>query len=232
MTWVLLGSIAILTCLYLAVNLAYLRTLGFGGLRGGPAVAATAMSKGVGDWGGTAITILIAISALGAVNGCIFTGARAMYALGADYKAFGFLGRWHPRLGTPVRAILVQSAIALALVQLPNVSEGFQKAFGDEAKAMVDYTAPVFWLFMMLVGLSVFILRTWDPNAERPFRVPFFPATVVLFVLMCGYMVYSSLAYTQAGALVGVGVLLVGVPLYLLCGGAGKGRAASQADGE
>ena len=224
---VLLGSIALLTALYLLVNLAYLRTLGFAGLRGGPAVAAKTMAAGVGAWGGTAITVLIALSALGAVNGCIFTGSRGMYALGTDHKAFGFLGRWQPRLGAPVNALIAQAAIALALAVLPNLGPGFQKAFGDAAQAMVDYTAPVFWLFMMLVGLSVFILRTWQPAIERPFRVPFFPATVVLFVLMCGYMLYSGLAYTKAGALVGVGVLLAGVPVYLLAGGGRQAGAAS-----
>jgi amino acid transporter len=103
-------------------------------------------------------------------------------------------------------------------VLLPNLGPGFEKAFGAEAKAMVDYTAPVFWLFMLFVGLAVFILRTWEPKVERPFRVPFFPATAVLFVLMCGYMLYSSLGYTEAGALVGVGVLLAGVPLCFLTG--------------
>lgn len=227
MIWVLLGSIAVLTGLYLTVNVAYLRTLGFAGLRGGPAVAATTLGRGVGEWGGTAITVLIAVSVLGAVNGCIFTGARAMYALGADYRAFSPLGRWNAQLGTPVIAIIVQSAIAIILVLLPNLGEGFKKAFGDEAQAMVEYTAPVFWLFMMLVGLTVFILRTWEPNVERPFRVPFFPVTVILFILMCGYMVYSSLAYTKAGALVGVGVLLAGVPLYLLGGRRRTGAGAA-----
>jgi len=218
MIWVLLGSITLLTALYLLVNVAYLRALGFAGLRSGPAVAAKTMSIGVGEWGGTAITVLIAISALGAVNGCIFTGARAMYALGTDYKAFGFLGRWSPRLGAPVNALLMQGALAVVLAVLPNLGKGFQKAFGDEAQAMAEYTTPVFWLFMMLVGLSVFILRTWEPKVERPFRVPLFPATVVVFVLLCGYMLYSGLNYTQAGALVGVGVLLAGVPLYFLTG--------------
>jgi len=228
MLWVLLGSIALLTVLYLAVNLAYVRALGFGGLRSRPDAAAATMASGVGAAGGTVITILIAISALGAVNGCIFTGARGVQALGADYRAFGFLGRWHSRRGTPVHAVLAQSAIAVALVLLPNFGEGFQRAFGDGAQAMVEYTAPVFWLFMMLVGLSVFISRTWEPKIERPFRVPFFPVTVVLFVLMCGYMVYSSLAYTKAGALVGVGVLLAGVPLYLLCGCSKSARKEPQ----
>jgi len=213
---VLLVSIAVLTILYLAVNLAYLRALGFGGMRGGPGVAAATMGRGLGRWGGAAITTLIAVSALGAESGCIFTGARAMYALGADYKPLSFLGRWSRRLGTPAVALVVQGVIAVVLVLLPNLGEGFRKAFGEEAQAMVEYTAPVFWFFMMLVGLGVFILRRWEPDHERPFRVPFYPATVVLFVLMCGYMAYSSLAYTKAGALVGVGVLLAGVPLHLL----------------
>jgi amino acid transporter len=81
---------------------------------------------------------------------------------------------------------------------------------------MVDYTAPVFWLFFFLVGMSVFIFRRWEPDAERPFRVPFYPVTPLLFSGVCVYMLYSSLAYTGKGALVGVGVLALGVLLLLI----------------
>jgi amino acid transporter len=63
--------------------------------------------------------------------------------------------------------------------------------------------------------MSLFIFRRWEPHAERPFRVPFYPVTPLLFCGTCVYMLYSSLAYTGAGGLVGVGVLVIGVVLLL-----------------
>jgi amino acid transporter len=78
---------------------------------------------------------------------------------------------------------------------------------------MVEYTAPVFWFFLLLVGLSLFVLRRREPSHPRPFKVPLYPVTPILFCLICGYLIYSSLVYTGRGALFGIAVLLIGVPL-------------------
>jgi len=228
---VLVGSILLLTVLYVTVNLAYLRALGFGGMRSSNAVAADTVFRGLGKAGSAAVSILVAISALGAMQGCIFTGARAMYALGNDYRAFRPLGRWHKRFETPANAILVQSAIAVILILLPSMGPGFRKFLGSGFEAAAQYTFPVFWTFLLLTGLAVFVLRVKEPTVDRPFRVPFYPVTVALFCLMCGYMLYSSLAYTKLGALVGVGVLLVGVPVYALWCRAPKGKSETGAQG-
>lgn len=88
---------------------------------------------------------------------------------------------------------------------------------------MVEYTAPVFWLFFFLSGVSLFVLRIRDADIARPFRVPLYPLTPILFCAICIYMLHSSLVYTGIGALVGVAVLLAGVPLLLL---SGKGSGA------
>ena len=103
----------------------------------------------------------------------------------------------------------MQGAIALALV--------FAGSFAREGfTAMVEYTAPVFWLFFFLAGLSLIVLRSREPEVERPFSVPLYPLTPVLFCIACLYMLQASLAYTGAGALAGVSVLLAGVPVLLL----------------
>jgi amino acid transporter len=81
---------------------------------------------------------------------------------------------------------------------------------------MVAYTAPVFWLFLLLVGISYFILRRRGPEQERPFRAPLYPLTPILFCLTCAYLLYASLVYTGSGALLGVAVLLIGVPVVWL----------------
>lgn len=81
---------------------------------------------------------------------------------------------------------------------------------------MVEYTAPVFWLFFLMVGISIFVLRHNHPGEHRPFAVPLYPFTPIVFCLVCLFMLYSSLAYTSSGAFVGAGVLLAGIPLMLL----------------
>jgi amino acid transporter len=80
---------------------------------------------------------------------------------------------------------------------------------------MVEFTAPVFWFFFLLSGISLFVLRICEPFIERPFRVPFYPILPLAFCLICGYLLYSSLVYTGWGAIVGVGVVGLGVPLLL-----------------
>jgi amino acid transporter len=153
--------------------------------------------------------LLVVAAALSSTNATIFTGARTSFALGRDFSFFRFLGRWKERSETPANALLVQGGIALLLVGVGAATrQGFE--------AMVDYTAPVFWLFFGLAGASLFVLRRMEPEVERPFQVPLYPLTPLLFCGACAYMLWSSIAYTGIGALLGVGVLLAGVPLLAL----------------
>ncbi len=81
---------------------------------------------------------------------------------------------------------------------------------------MVDYTAPVFWLFMLLIALSLLLLRRRDPGRSIPFRVPLYPLIPVVFCITCAYMLYASLMYTGWGAVAGILVLSAGTPLLFL----------------
>jgi APA family basic amino acid/polyamine antiporter len=73
----------------------------------------------------------------------------------------------------------------------------------------------VFWAFLFLVGLALPILRWREPGRTLPFRVPLYPFTPALFCLSCLYMLHASLAYTGNGAFIGLGVVVVGLPLLL-----------------
>lgn len=202
----LLWSIGIITALYLLINVAFLQGLGLPAMAQSQAIAADLMRQAFGEPGAVAISALIAMTALGSLNASIFTGARTNYAFGQDFNLFRFLGRWRTQSGTPITGFLVQSAIALLLVLMGTFARnGFE--------AMVDYTAPVFWFFFLLSGISLFILRVRDPERSRPFRVPFYPITPLLFCGVCAYLLYSSLVYTGLGAMVGVGVVALGIPL-------------------
>jgi amino acid transporter len=207
--WALIGSLAIVTALYVLVNLAFVTGLGLEAAGTSKAVAADLMGRVAGRAGAGIISAIVCLAALTTANATILMGARTGFALGRDFPLFAILGRWDERAGGPVNALLVQGAIALALVGLGALT---RKGFG----AMVDYTAPVFWFFFMMTGVALFVLRAREPNADRPFRVPLFPLTPLVFCATCGYLLYSSVVYTGVGAVVGLAVLAAGlVPLWM-----------------
>jgi basic amino acid/polyamine antiporter, APA family len=209
MVWVLLISIGIITSVYLLINFVLLKSLGLGAVAGSQAVAADMIHLALGNSGAAFISFLVLTAALSTMNGVIITGARTNYAFGRDINLFGFIGIWRERGSTPVNALLVQGAIALLLVILGTASRnGFV--------TMVEYTAPIFWFFFLMVGISVFVLRRKDADLPRQFRVPFYPVTPLIFCAFCIYMLRASIIYTGKGALWGIVVLLAGIPMLFL----------------
>ena len=82
---------------------------------------------------------------------------------------------------------------------------------------MVEFTAPVFWSFLLLVGIAVFVLRARDPRAERPFRAPLYPLTPLVFCAACAWLAWSSFAYAASrdAVHVSLGVMGAGVVAWL-----------------
>ncbi len=223
----LIIGILIITTLYMLLNYAYLNALGLAGMRESKAVATDLMKVTWGSAGALVLGAAVVTAALSTLNATIFTGARTNYALGRDFALFRFLGKWHARSDSPVNALLLQGAIALLLVLLASFTpDGFQ--------TMVAYTAPAFWLFFLLTGISLFVLRRQPPVNAEPFRVPLYPVTPILFCAMCVYMLYSSFNYAMSldpgsiGAIVGIAVLCAGIPALL----AARRREAGGAAGD
>jgi len=207
-------GIVVITLLYLLLNLAYLKALGLPGMQASKAIASDLMRATWGEGGAWLLGIVVVCAALSTLNATVFTGARTNYALGRDYVIFRALGRWDERTSAPVNALLVQGAISLALVGLASLTpDGFQ--------TMVAYTAPAFWLFFLLTGVSLFLLRSHPPANADPFRVPLYPLTPLLFAAACAYMLYSSFNYAMSldpgsiGAMVGIAMLASGVPVLM-----------------
>ena len=208
MATALIASIAIITLIYLLINLAYLHVLGLEGMASSNAIAADLAQVTIGDSGMVLIGVIVVLAAFTSVNATILTGARTNYALGRDFPVFSYLGQWNDKASSPVNAYVVQGVVALALIGLALFTRnGFE--------TMVEYTAPVFWFFLLLVGIALFVLRRKEPERPRPFKVPLYPITPLIFCLTSAYLFYSSLMYTGLGALVGIGVLVVGVLILL-----------------
>ncbi len=205
-------GLAVIVAAYLLVNFAYLKVLGLDGMRQSNAVAADVMRLAVGDAGAIIVSLIVIVAAaVSTLNATVFTGARTYYALGRDIPLLNVLGIWSPRGHNPRNAFLLQGAIALALILFGGMSrDGFEN--------MVAYTAPVFWFFLFMVGLSLIVFRWREPDGERPFSVPLYPLPPLILCATSLWMMYGSLSYAGPGAMMGVVVLLLGTPLIWLQG--------------
>jgi amino acid transporter len=206
------GTVAI-TVIFLLANFAFLRALGLEGIRHSSDVAGDTLELALGVWGRRAIQVIILVTALGTIQGMIFTSSRIFYAMGQDYSLYAWLGRWSGRRDTPIHALLVQGAVATILILgFGWMKEGFE--------SMVIFTTPVFWFFFALVAVSQIVLRIRHPEVERPFRTPLYPVLPLVFCITCLSMIYSSLSYAiekqSMEAVWAIALILLGIAASFL----------------
>ena len=197
-------AVLIVTGLYLLVTWGYWHGLGMDALAASQAPAAELMRRAFGAAGEQGIALLVALSSLTSINATMIVGARTGYAMGRDWRPLAWLARWDGRRATPTLAMLVQCGAALLLV-------GIGATLGGGFRAMVEFTAPVFWLFFLLSGISLFVLRRREPGRARPYRVPLFPLLPLLFCASCAYMLWSSLSYVSSQTLGGLNAAWIGI---------------------
>jgi amino acid transporter len=185
----ILGTLAV-TVIYLLVNVAFLSALGFQGVRDAGALAANVLEIPLGRVGAVAISILICISSLGAINGMIFTGARIYYALGTEHRLYGWLGKWNETLQTPLRSLLLQGVVTMVLVAFFGMGT-------RNVERLVEFTTPLFLFFFLLVAISLFVLRVRERDVTRPFRVPLYPLTPIVFCGSIIFMLYATASYAR-----------------------------------
>ena len=206
--WALLIGLAIVTVVYVLVNVSMLNALGLSGMANSKAVAAEVMRMRFGDAGAVIVSVLVVLAALTTANGTIITGRGATTRSAAISRCSHRSAGGASAAARRLRALVVQGAIALVLVVFGSLTR-------SGLKSMIDYITPVFWVFFLLAGISLFVLRYRDRNVERPFRVPLYPVTPLLFCAVCAYMLWSSLNYAGRYSWIGLAVLVAGIPLLL-----------------
>jgi APA family basic amino acid/polyamine antiporter len=167
-------------------------------------VAAEAATALFGPAAGTLVALVILVSIFSATNGTVLTLPRAFFAMARDGIFFRRLAQVHPRFGTPAVAIVASSAWAMLLA----VTGTFEQ--------LLTYVVFVGWIFYGLGALSLFSYRRRAPDAPRPFRVPGYPLTPILFVAAAAAIVLNALITQPGRAAVGLAVVLAGAPAYLV----------------
>jgi APA family basic amino acid/polyamine antiporter len=166
--------------------------------------------------GGRWIAVAVMLSTFGAANAVILTSARVYFSMSQGRMFPAFLGRAHPSFHTPAASLLVQAGWSVLLL------------FSGTFDTLTDTLIFVSWFFYAANAWAVVVLRRREPNAPRPFRVPWYPTVPVVFV---GFgLVYLVLtlwndvtAYRQAVAAgqpalmncaLGAAMVLSGTPIY------------------
>jgi basic amino acid/polyamine antiporter, APA family len=199
---IVLGTTALIA-IYLLASVAYLAALGPAGVAASDRVAADAATALFGPVVGKLIALMILVSILSATNGVVLTMPRVFFAMAQDGLFFRKLAEVHPRYGTPAFAIVACALWAMLLAATGT----FQQ--------LLTYVVFAGWIFYGLGGLSVFVYRRREPAAPRPFRIPGYPVTPILFVASAAGVVINTLVAQPARAAVGLAVVLIGSPAYL-----------------
>jgi amino acid transporter len=199
-----LGGVGVVIALYLATNAAYLYLLPLDVMAGSTLVAADAARQVVGDAGGGVVAVLVVVSTFGAVQAALMFNPRVFYAMASDGLLFAPIGRVHEQFLTPHLATLFTAALGIVYVLL--------RSFEQLAQAFILGA----WPFEMLMVWSVFRLRRLRPDAPRPFRVPGYPVVPALFLLATVAMIVNALVRRPGTTLFGFGLILAGLPFYLM----------------
>ncbi len=203
----LIGGTLATTITYVAACAVYLYVLPMAKMAAVPEnrVAAEVASILLGPAGVTAVSIAILISTFGCVNGLVLSGARVLLALSRDGLFFRGCARVHPRLGTPHVALLVQGVWSAVL------------ALSGSYSRLLTYITFASLGFNALTVIGLFLLRRRQPAGATPgYRTWGYPVTPALFLLGAGFFIVYIFVADPVAALIGIGLVVLGLPAYAL----------------
>ncbi len=195
------GTLAVIV-IYLAANAAYFHVLTAQQVGASERVAADMMRRVVGNWGAHAVSIAAMISIFAALNGSILTGARVPYAMARDRRFFASVATVNAAYRTPGVSILALSVWSALLV----LSGRYEQLF--------TYVIFASWILYGMTTAAVIVLRYKRPDLPRPYKTLAYPVLPVLFVLAATSLVLSTLFDSPRESLLGLGIILLGVPFY------------------
>jgi APA family basic amino acid/polyamine antiporter len=200
----LLTGMSIVVALYIFANITYIRALTMPAIAASQHVGADAAERVLGASGGTVVATLILISILGTLNGCFLTTPRVYFAQARDGLFFRRFATVHPLYSTPGFAIVAQGSWAAVLV------------LSGSYESLIDYALFATWIFYGLMVAGLMKLRSTRPNVPRPYRMWGYPVTPLIFLAVTVWFLGNMLWTRPVPSLAGLGLMLTGVPAYLL----------------
>ncbi len=210
----LFGTLIVTAC-YAGLNAIYLRVLPLDAVRASTRVAADAADVLLGGGGASLMAVLVMVSTFGAVNGIILAGPRVYYSMAQDGLLFKWLGTVHPRFQTPHRALVLQALWASIL------------AITDTYRALFTRVIYTEWIFFALMAAGLFRLRR-RPDYKPAWRIWGYPLVPAVFVAASAVIVVVQVLAEPENSAWGLGLVLLGLPVYVLWASRGGDRHADR----
>jgi APA family basic amino acid/polyamine antiporter len=200
--------------LYLLANVAYLLVLPFAQVQTAPSdrVAGAMLQAVFPSAGGPLMALVFMISGFGCINGMVLAGARAYYAMALDRVFFRRVGDLN-RAKVPGVALALQAVWAVAIMMVRTYSPATGK-YGNLYGDLLDYVISAALIFYILTIAGVFVLRKTRASVERPYKAFGYPFIPALYIAGALVIVTLLFLYRPATTLPGVGIVLIGVPVY------------------
>ena len=197
-------GMGIVMALYVSANLAYLHVMNIPEIAASERVGAAVAERVMGPIGARVLSTVVLLSIIGAINGCILTGARIPFAQARDGLFFASFGRIHPRFETPAFAIVMQALWTCLLI----VTGSYQ--------SLSSYTIISAWIFYTMSVAAVWVLRRKAPDAPRPYRMWGYPVTLWLFIAVSLWFLVDALINQPQVSLIALAIAAAGIPAYFL----------------
>jgi APA family basic amino acid/polyamine antiporter len=201
-------GVAGVIALYLLVNVVCIRVLGVEALAHTSVPASAVMRMVSGESGAKLIALGIAVSTVGFLSQAILTAPRVYFAMADDGLFFRSVAYVSKETQVPVVAILLQSVWAIVV------------AFTGKYEQILNFMIPIDFLFIGLSAGCLFVFRKREKEApvedaeKAGFRMPWHPFTTILFIGACWTVVGNTIYTYPRNSLIGVGILLLGLPVY------------------
>jgi APA family basic amino acid/polyamine antiporter len=197
-----IAGTAIVTALYLGVNVAFLKTMSVAGLA---AAARPAQIASLVLFGAAATLLLsgaIVAMAIGSASAAVVPPARIAYAMARNGLLPERFGRVHPRFRTPALSI----AIFAVWTSILCLSGRYEQLFVYATFAII--------LSYVAAGVSIFVFRKKRPDADRPYRCWGYPWTPLLFVGSSLAVAVATIRSQPRETLSGLAIMVAGIPVY------------------
>ena len=208
------------TAIYVAINAVLVHALGIAGLAATTTPIADVARVAFGPVAERIVGAAVALSLLGFVSNQLLTAPRVYYQMGVDGLFFRAFAKLDPRTGAPIVAILIQAVIVVAL----TLSRSYDQ--------LLNYITSADFLFLMLAGIALFIIRARDARSGAPqpyMQVPLHPYSTALFTAIAFSIVAGALYKAPADTLIGWGIIAGGLPVYAIF--AARKRARDESAG-
>jgi APA family basic amino acid/polyamine antiporter len=198
----LLFGMLVVTVVYVVVSAVFLYLVPLGKVTSDETFVAQAGEVLFGPTGGIIFAAIVIICLIGSLSALIISAPRVYYAMAQDGLFMKAVAHTHPRFGTPANAIAIQGVIASFLVLIGSFEQ------------IISYAIFIVVLFLGLTVASLFVLRPRHPASESVVLTPGYPLTPVLFLFLVVLVLVLVAGHSPRGALLGVVVVLAGLPVY------------------